>query len=36
MELTIQYVYSFELSGDITAPTQEHRMNAEAEQFRLV
>ena len=30
----IQHMYPFELSCDITAPTEEHTMNAEAEEFR--
>ena len=34
LERSIQHLYPFELSCDITTPTQEHTMNAEAEEFR--
>ena len=33
LERAIQHLYPLELSCDITAPTQEHTMNAEAEEF---
>ena len=36
MELAIQHLHSLELSDDTAVPTQEHKMNAEAEQFGIV
>ena len=34
LEQAIQQLYPLELLCDITAPVQEHRMNAEAEEFQ--
>ena len=34
LEIAVQHLYPSDLSCDITASTQEHMMNAEAEAFR--